>query len=90
VKLNSEILKYTVVQINEMQSALREAAKQIEGSSEYIEKQMKIFRENQSLKNAQKLLEQQREQLANSFFAKNTAENMIDDELKRSQEKGDQ
>lgn len=67
------MLKHTVIQINEMQSAMREAAKQIEGSQEYIAKQMEIFRENESLKSAKRLLEKQREEVANSFFENNQA-----------------
>ena len=73
MRLNNDVLKHTVVQINEMQSAMREAAKEIEGSQEYIAKQMEIFRENESLKSAQKMLEKQREQVANSFFGDNQA-----------------
>ena len=89
------MLKYTVVQINEMQSAMREAAKQIEGSQEYIAKQMEIFRENEALKSAQKMLEKQRELVANSFFGDNqvmqkfkidaSMKKMIDDAVKTSQ-----
>ena len=71
MKLNNDLLKHTVVQINEMQSAMREAAKQIDGSQEYITKQMEIFRENENLKNLQKMLKEQREQVANSFFGNN-------------------
>jgi hypothetical protein len=89
------VLKQTVVQINEMQSAMREAAKQIEGSQEYIAKQMEIFRENEILKNAQKILEKQREEVANSFFGDSQAiqkfkidasmKKMIEDAVKTSQ-----
>lgn len=64
-------MKHTVVQINEMQNAMREAAKQVEGSQQYIEKQMEIFKDNESLKSAQKILKQQREQIADSFFGQN-------------------
>lgn len=71
MKLNNDILKHTVVQINEMQNAMREAAKQVEGSQQYIEKQMEIFKDNESLKSAQKILKQQREQIADSFFGQN-------------------
>ncbi len=95
MKLNNDVLKYTVVQINEMQSAMREAAKQIEGSQEYIAKQMEIFRENEALKSAQKMLEKQRELVANSFFGDNqvmqkfkidaSMKKMIDDAVKTSQ-----
>jgi hypothetical protein len=83
------------VQINEMQSVMREAAKQIEGSQEYIAKQMEIFRENEILKNAQKILEKQREEVANSFFGDSqtiqkfkidaSMKKMIDDAVKTSQ-----
>ncbi len=38
---------------------------------EYIAKQMEIFRENEALKSAQKILERQREQVANIFFENN-------------------
>ena len=89
------MLKQTVVQINEMQSAMREAAKQIEGSQEYIAKQMEIFRENKALKDAQKMLEKQREEVANSFFGDSqvgqkfqidsSMKKMIDDAVKTSQ-----
>jgi hypothetical protein len=89
------MLKQTVVQINEMQSTMREAAKQIEGSQEYIAKQMEIFRENEILKNAQKILEKQREEVANSFFGDSQAiqkfkidasmKKMIEDAVKTSQ-----
>jgi len=95
LKLNNDVLKHTVEQINEMQSAMIEAAKKIEGSQEYIEKQMEIFRENETLKNAQKILEKQRELVADSFFGNNqsmqkfnmdaSVRKMIDDAVKRSQ-----
>ncbi len=85
MRLNNDVLKHTVVQINEMQSAMREAAKEIEGSQEYIAKQMEIFRENESLKSAQKMLEKQREQVANSFFGDNQDLKSTLDEIKKIQ-----
>jgi len=85
LKLNNDVLKHTVVQINEMQSAMREAAKQIEGSQEYIAKQMEIFKENENLKNLQKILKKQREQVANSFFANNQTMQSAAEEIKRIQ-----
>ena len=75
------MLKHTVVQINEMQSAMREAAKQIEGSQEYISKQMEIFRENENLKNLKNILKKQREQVANSFFAHNQTMKDVSSEI---------
>ena len=100
MKLNDELLKQTAAQINEMQNAMREAAKQIEGSQEYIEKQMELFKDNKGLKEAQKMIMQQREMVANDFFknhqhtidtvTKNilneSTKKMIADTLKASQE----
>lgn len=79
------MLKHTVVQINEMQNAMRESAKQIEGSQAYIAKQMEIFRENESSKSAKRLLEKQREEVANSFFGHNQAMQNSLDEIQKIQ-----
>ena len=81
MKLNNDMLKHTVVQINEMQSAMREAAERIEGSQEYIAKQMEIFKENENLKNLKKMLKVQREQVANSFFAHNQTMKSVSSEI---------
>jgi len=54
-----------------MQNAMREAAKQVAGSQQYINEQMKIFTKNEELKKMQKILQEQREQVADSFFKAN-------------------
>ena len=71
MRLNNEVLKSTITQINEMQNAMREAAKQVAGSQQYINEQMKIFTKNEELKKMQKILQEQREQVADSFFKAN-------------------
>jgi len=68
LKLNNELLQQTTRQINEMQESIREAARQVAGAQEYIQKQMALFENNHQLKEAQNLLKREREAIANEFF----------------------
>jgi len=72
LNFNDEFMKNALRRIEELQSEVKDQAKQIEGASSYVQKQVELFKKMQTLQKEIKFVQMQEQEIANDFFNKHT------------------
>ena len=54
MKIDEEMLQNAIVRINELQNEIREQCRQTEGAQEYVQEQLKCYREYVKLRQTKK------------------------------------
>ena len=61
-------MQNAIVRINELQNEIKEQSKSVEGAQQYIEQQLKLFRQDEALRNQVKSIREEGQKIANDFF----------------------
>ena len=61
-------MQNAIVRINELQNEIKEQSKSVKGSQQYIEQQVKLYKEDKALRNQFKSIQKEGQKIANDFF----------------------
>ena len=61
-------MQNAIVRINELQNEIKEQSKSVKGSQQYIEQQVKLYKQDEALRNQVKSIEEAGKKIANDFF----------------------
>ena len=64
-------MQNAIVRINELQNEIKEQSKSVKGSQQYIEQQVKLYKQDEALRNQVKSIEEVGKKIANDFFKHN-------------------
>ncbi len=76
-------MQNAIVRINELQNEIKDQSKSVEGAQQYIEQQLKLFRQDESLRNQVKSIQEEGQKIANDFFKNHSS--AIEDAKKYSE-----
>ena len=74
-------MQNAIVRINELQEEIKVQSRSIEGSQKYIEQQVKLYKQDEALRNQFKSIRREGQKIANDFFKNNSQ--IIEDAKKR-------
>lgn len=68
MKLDDKLMQNAIVRINELQIEVKKQAQNIQGAEQYVEKQLKLYKEDKALRRKFDALQKDAEKIANDFF----------------------
>ena len=76
-------MQNAIVRINELQEEIKEQSKNIEGAQQYIDTQVKLYKQDEALRKQVQSIQKEGQKIANDFFKQHAG--MIDSATKNAQ-----